>query len=134
VEIFATYDTSKLVTSPPYEQYYEPLAETHVFSRKVCLYKLTKQADATLTFDMCSSNKCECKGRLGAGAGAGSATHPPHLHRFAGCAAGVSCVDAGAAAAKAAAAGAARRPLLYVRRLSPHRRPPLPPPGPPQSP
>ncbi|GBF90081.1 hypothetical protein Rsub_02789 [Raphidocelis subcapitata] len=58
VEVYATYDTSKVVTSPPYEQYYEPLGEeTTVFSRKVCLYKLTKQADATLKFDMCTSNK-----------------------------------------------------------------------------
>jgi hypothetical protein len=55
----ASYDTRKVKTSPPYEQYYEPLGATTVFSRKVCLYKLTKQADATLTFDMCTSNKCE---------------------------------------------------------------------------
>jgi hypothetical protein len=73
--VFATYDTSKLITSPPYEQFYEPLQETQVFSRKVCLYTLAKQADATLTFDMCSSNKCEFVrgasrrvGRVGVGA------------------------------------------------------------------
>ncbi|KAI8470461.1 MAG: hypothetical protein J3K34DRAFT_420580 [Monoraphidium minutum] len=57
VEVMATYDTSKLVTSPPYQQWYQPYGDTHTFSRKVCLYKLTKQADATLKFDMCTSNK-----------------------------------------------------------------------------
>jgi hypothetical protein len=30
------------------------------FTRTVCLHKLTKQADASLTFDMCSNNKCAC--------------------------------------------------------------------------
>lgn len=59
VEIYATYDTSKVVTSPPYEQYYQPMGDFTTFSNKVCLYKLTKQADATLKFDMCTSNKCE---------------------------------------------------------------------------
>ena len=57
VEVFATYDTARVQTSPDYQQWYQPLGEQTAFSRKVCLYKLTKQADATLTFDMCTSNK-----------------------------------------------------------------------------
>ncbi|KIY95900.1 hypothetical protein MNEG_12061 [Monoraphidium neglectum] len=58
VEVMAVYNTSRVATSPRYDQWYEPLGEdTTTFSRKFCLYKLTKQADATLKFDMCTSNK-----------------------------------------------------------------------------
>jgi hypothetical protein len=64
VEVLATYNTSRVRTSPPYQYDYAPMGDTTTFSRKVCLYKLTQQADATLTFDMCSSNKCEL--RIGA--------------------------------------------------------------------
>lgn len=35
VEISATYDTSRVVTSPDYTQHYQALGETTVFSRKV---------------------------------------------------------------------------------------------------
>lgn len=36
VEVAAVYDTSKVATSPRYDQWYEPLGEeTHTFSKKV---------------------------------------------------------------------------------------------------
>jgi hypothetical protein len=62
--ILATYNTAGVKTTPAYTEAFEPLGKTTVFSRKVCLYKLTKQANAQLDFDMCTNNKCEWRPRL----------------------------------------------------------------------
>jgi len=58
-EIYAAYDTANVKTTPSYTDAFEPLGATTEFTRKVCLYKLTRQANAKLEFDMCTNNECE---------------------------------------------------------------------------
>ena len=58
VEVTAAYDAARVRTSPPYAELgFEELGATMPVSRTVCVFKLTKQAEASLDFDMCTNNE-----------------------------------------------------------------------------
>jgi hypothetical protein len=60
IEVKAAYSTSAFATTPDYTTLGVPaLAASTVFSKQVCVFKMTRQASAVLKFDMCTTDTCE---------------------------------------------------------------------------
>ncbi|KIY98911.1 hypothetical protein MNEG_9051 [Monoraphidium neglectum] len=57
IEVKAAYSTSAFATTPDYTTLGVPaLAASTVFSKQVCVFKMTRQASAVLKFDMCTTD------------------------------------------------------------------------------